>query len=100
MDFAAFQSSLSASQPPAGLDTYLQALWYDGKGDWEQAHELIQAADNNTAARIHAYLHRKEGDTWNANYWYSKAGRRMPGHTLDKEWETMVKELLEYGEFN
>lgn len=95
MNFDDFQSSLSGSHPPAGTDTCLEALWYEGKGDWEKAHELIQHIENKTAARIHAYLHRKEGDTWNANYWYGKAGRRMPGHTPEKEWELMVKELLE-----
>jgi len=94
MNFDAFHASLSASQPPAGVGIYLQALWYDGKGDWEKAHALIQAIDDKTAAHIHAYLHRKEGDQWNANYWYSKASRRMPGHTLEKEWEDLVKELL------
>jgi hypothetical protein len=94
MNFAAFQSSLSAPEPPASLSIYLQALWQDGKGNWEQAHDLIQDIQDKTAARIHAYLHRKEGDGWNANYWYGKAGRRMPGHTLEKEWEEIVKELL------
>lgn len=95
MNFADFLSSLPASQPPAGLNAYLQSLWHDRKGDWEQAHELIQAIEDKTAARIHAYLHRKEGDSWNANYWYGKAGRRMPGHTLEKEWEDIVRDLLE-----
>jgi len=94
MHFAAFQSSLSASEPPAGLNTYLQSLWHDGKGNWMLAHELIQDLEDKTAAHIHAYLHRKEGDVWNANYWYGKAGRRMPGHTLEKEWEEIVKGLL------
>ena len=94
MNFDAFQSSLSASQPPAGASVYLQALWYDGSGDWEKAHDLIADIEDKTAAHVHAYLHRKEGDQWNANYWYGKAGRRMPGHTLEKEWEELVKELL------
>jgi hypothetical protein len=94
MNFDAFRQSLSAPEPPPALSVYLRALWYDGKDDWAQAHELIQDVEDKTAAHIHAYLHRKEGDEWNANYWYSNAGRRMPGHTLEKEWEDIVKELL------
>jgi len=94
MTFDAFQSSLSAPQPPPALTVHLQALWYDGKGDWDKAHQLIQDNSDKTSARLHAYLHRKEGDVWNANYWYNKAGARMPGYSLEKEWEALAKELL------
>jgi len=51
--------SLQQSQPPAGISIYLQALWYDAKENWYKAHELIQDIDNEKAAWIHAYLHRK-----------------------------------------
>ena len=44
---------------------------------------------------VHTYLHRKEGDSSNANYWYVRAGKTMPGYSLEKEWEEMVKTLLE-----
>ncbi|MBS1565005.1 MAG: hypothetical protein JST39_11490 [Bacteroidetes bacterium] len=98
MHFDDFKSSLSAAQPPASANAWLRSLWYDAKGDWEQAHNIIQSIEDKTAARIHAYLHRREGDEWNANYWYNKAGRRMPGYSLDKELEEIVKELLEHGE--
>ena len=94
MSFDDFQTSLSSGQPPTSLSAYLKSLWYDGKGDWEKAHTIIQDIEDTTAAWIHAYLHRKEGDVFNANYWYNKAGRRMPGYALDKEWEEIVRELL------
>ncbi|HEY4149721.1 MAG TPA: hypothetical protein VGM41_12365 [Chitinophagaceae bacterium] len=94
MNFDAFQSSLSAPVPPDTLNVYLRALWYDAKDDWKKAHELVQDIENKTATRLHAYLHRKEGDIWNANYWYNKAGAHMPGCSLQKEWEELVKELL------
>ncbi|WP_421896175.1 hypothetical protein [Marinoscillum sp.] len=38
---------------------YLQALTEDQKGNWEQAHDLIQDLSSPEAAWIHAYLHRK-----------------------------------------
>jgi hypothetical protein len=94
MNFESFQNSLTAANPPGGSSVYLQALWYDAKGDWEKSHTIIQDVPDKNASWIHAYLHRKEGDDGNAGYWYSKAGKRMPGGSLEKEWEEIVKALL------
>jgi hypothetical protein len=94
MNLEEFQKSLSAFDPPPGISTYLQSMWYDFKGDWDKAHQLIQNIDDKTAAHIHAYLHRKEGDIANANYWYQRAGKRRPEYSLEKEWEELVKALL------
>jgi hypothetical protein len=88
-----FKSGLQGSLP-AGLSIYLQALWYDGKGDWDKSHELIQDLADKNASWIHAYLHRKEGDIWNADYWYQKAGRKRPAISLPEEWEDIVQALL------
>ncbi|HEY0676973.1 MAG TPA: hypothetical protein VGD17_01760 [Chitinophagaceae bacterium] len=93
MTFEEFSATLSDHQPPP-LSVYLQALWFDGKDDWDKAHETIQDVEDKTAAWIHAYLHRKEGDVFNANYWYNRAGKRMPGYGLQQEWQEMVNELL------
>ena len=43
---------------------------------------------------VHAYLHRKEGVEWNANYWYHRAGRRFHRPTLEAEWEALLLSLL------
>ena len=94
MNFENFRASLSSAAPPAESTVYLKSMWHDGKGDWETSHNIIQDVNDKTAAWIHAYLHRKEGDVFNANYWYNKAGRRMPGYALEKEWEEIVRELL------
>jgi hypothetical protein len=89
-----FIESLTQSHPPAGINDHLQALWFDGKNDWESAHSLIQDNSNSHSALIHAYLHRKEGDIGNADYWYRGAGRKRPALSLRDEWEEIVKELL------
>ncbi|MDQ1086292.1 hypothetical protein [Siphonobacter sp. SORGH_AS_1065] len=95
MTYEAFQQSLSLDTPPAGLSPLLTALWHDGKDDWESAHEIAQSAEGTPAYdRIHAYLHRKEGDQWNAGYWYRRAGASMPSGSLDKEWESLVRHHL------
>ncbi len=68
---------------------YLEALNAEKNGDWDKAHELIQDLSTQEAAWIHAYLHRKEGDDWNARYWYSRAGKPFFKGSLDKEWQEL-----------
>jgi len=93
MTLADFITSLSLEAPPQGLSSYSQALWWDGKGNWQKAHDIIEDLDNDTAAWVHAYLHRKEGDNGNARYWYARAGRKLPEIPLKEEWEILVKAL-------
>ena len=94
MNLTHFRQSLSAGQPPAEASVYLQALWYDAKGDWNKAHQTIQDLPDRNASWIHAYLHRKEGDIWNADYWYTKANRKRPSGSLEEEWEQIVASFL------
>jgi hypothetical protein len=94
MNLSSFKTSISTHTPPSEASLYLQALWYEAKGDWDKAHVLIQDLPDKDAAWIHAYLHRKEGDTWNADYWYSRAGRKRPNCTLQEEWDNIVGALL------
>ncbi len=96
MTFQEFHNSLSGSQPPPSLSIYLKALWYDRKKNWEEAHSIVQDINDSNAAWIHAYLHRKEGDPGNADYWYSRAGRKRPSISLEQEWEEIVKELIDH----
>ncbi len=72
----------------------LLALWWDAKGEWEQAHAVAQEVEGADGAWVHAYLHRKEGDLGNASYWYRRAGRPMERGSTRAEWERMVVELL------
>ena len=94
MDIDEFRQSLAATAPPPGASKVLQALWHDAKGDWNRAHGIVQSVKGKAGARVHAYLHRKVGDLDNANYWYDRAGTRMPKIPLEKEWEALVTELL------
>lgn len=93
MDIRAFRESLKDGTPPPDSPLLLQALWYDGKGAWERAHKLIQDEPGAGAALIHAYLHRKEGDMGNADYWYRRAGEKRPLLSLEQEWEALVERL-------
>ncbi len=79
----------------ADLLPLLQALWHDAHGDWVSAHALAQDIDTPDGARAHAYLHRKEGDTFNASYWYRRAGQPAFSGPLEDEWTAIVTALLE-----
>lgn len=94
MTFQEFRETMKESSPPQTLSRALQALWYDGKGNWNRAHDLADGPSDKVHARVHAYLHRKEGDIWNANYWYRRAGETRPNISLDEEWEVLVNRLL------
>lgn len=94
MTLSEFRASLSDPAPHPDLAKELQALWYDANGNWNKAHEIAQETNDPTYCLIHAYLHRKEGDAWNAGYWYKRANRKMPGLSLTEEWEQLVKEFL------
>ncbi|MDN3588232.1 hypothetical protein QWY86_16225 [Pedobacter aquatilis] len=89
-----FKESIEADAIPKGISLQLKALWYDGKGDWEKAHALVDQLTDSSSALIHAYLHRKEGDIWNADYWYSRAKSARPNVTLNEEWEILVEQFL------
>ncbi|MBL7818302.1 MAG: hypothetical protein JNL70_25040 [Saprospiraceae bacterium] len=76
--------------PPNG-NILLKALFHDALGDWEAAHNIAQSREGTLLYdRLHAYLHRKEGDNWNANYWYRRAKTTMPAVSLDEEWHDLV----------
>ena len=87
------RASLSQDEPPAGLDHALAGLWWDAKGDWAQAHGLVDELETRDGMAVHAYLHRKEGAASNADYWYGRAGRQFHRPTLEAEWEALVQAL-------
>ena len=93
-DIAEFKMSLEKDRPDSNMSVLLRALWYDAKGDWHTAHNQVDHLGDVGSARIHAYLHRKEGDIWNADYWYAKAGEKRPQLSLDQEWEELVQRFL------
>ena len=89
-----FKESFNSERPDAAMSPQLKSLWYDGKGNWQQAHAQVDQLDDQASAWVHAYLHRKEGDIWNADYWYRRAGKNRPNISLDEEWEQLVLEFI------
>ena len=97
MDLAAFRASLTQSSPPLNLSPALRALWLEARGDWDGAHDSAQADEGGAGDWVHAYLHRKEGDSGNAAYWYRRARKPVCRTSLDDEWAAIASALLQAG---
>ena len=93
MNIDLFKQSLGNKEPLPGSSIYFQALWYAANGHWEKAHTLIQDMEDANAAWIHGYLHWQEGDLSNADYWYRRAARKRPSHSLEEEWTSIAAAL-------
>ncbi|HVU45415.1 MAG TPA: hypothetical protein VHD85_04765 [Terracidiphilus sp.] len=94
MTVDAFRASLNHASPPSGLSAPLAALWWDAKGDWACAHGLVDELETPEGMAVHAFLHRKEGVEWNAEYWYRRAGKHFHRPELQAEWEALVEGLF------
>ena len=94
MTLAQFKESIEANSLPPGINDLLLSLWYDARGDWYKSHDVISEIETSGAAHIHAYLHRKEGDLFNADYWYRRAGETRPSYSLEEEWERLVNKFI------
>ena len=73
----------------------LRALKADGSTmgpGWKLAHELAQRHEGEAAYdRLHALVHRIEGDDANAAYWYRRAGEPVfTGGVMDE-----INQLIE-----
>lgn len=94
MNVNEFRESVRQQTPPEGLSAPLTALWWDLKGDWAQAHTMVDELETRDGMAVHAYLHRKEGSVGNADYWYARAGRTFHRPALEDEWSALVTALL------
>lgn len=94
MSYDEFILSIENDEIPLHLPLYMQALWYDAKNDWQKAHSLIDSLDDKNSCLVHAYLHRKEGDKSNADYWYRRANAQRPSISLQEEWKSVTMDLL------
>jgi hypothetical protein len=94
MTFEELKDSFRHDSPPKELSLGLTALWWDAKGDWTKAHESAQQDEGLAGAWVHAYLHRKEGDSSNAAYWYQRSGKSPSRKSSSEEWDDIVESLL------
>ena len=93
-NYLEFQESLQNDKPDVEWQDGLKALWYDAKGDWEASHNIAQDLPTQLGSLIHAYLHRKEGDEFNAGYWYRQSNSSFPKISLEDELQKIVESIL------
>ena len=89
-----FKASVAHQEPPSGLSIPLLALWWDMKGEWTQAHSLVDELETKDGMAVHAYLHRKGGQLANSDYWYGRTGRDFYRADLTDEWQDLAAALL------
>lgn len=95
MTLAEVEAALGSGEPAPGFPSRMaEALWWDAKGDWARAHDIVAEDESIGAARIHAYLHRKEGDLGNAAYWYRRAGVAPASGSLQSEWRSLATDAF------
>lgn len=66
-------------------DLHKKALAMIRHDNWEACHDLVQDNTDEMSCLIHGYLHRIEGDEFNARYWYNLAGHSMPSNSQEEE---------------
>ena len=59
----------------------LEALTLLERGDWQQAHTIVQQHETEQGAWLHGIVHVLEGDLDNARYWYNRARRTFSPDT-------------------
>lgn len=74
-----------------------RCLWLAGVDEWDKAHNIVESLPEPNASWIHAALHREEGDLGNAEYWYSRANKKMPanGVTFQDELRDIIREIVQ-----
>lgn len=97
MTYAEFSNACTAGTLPGDASPLLRSLYEDHRGDWDTAHTIAQGIPSRDGSRVHAYLHRKEGDIGNANYWYGRANVTAPAGPLEDEWEALAREFTSQG---
>lgn len=91
MNIEEFKNTLNNPEPPSHFSDLQQGLWYAAKGDWDAAHHIAQEHEGTTHFdHLHAYLHRVEGDEWNAGYWYRRAGVQIPAKPVTEELNDLI----------
>jgi hypothetical protein len=84
-------SAAASADRSAALE---KALGHLDAGEWQAAHEIVQADKSTLAAWMHGIVHTIEGDLDNAQYWYRRAQREFPGTGAVKQEIAAARQRL------
>ena len=68
-------------------------LSYIKEDKWDAAHNIAQEIHTPLGSLLHGFLHEIEGDQWNAEYWYRRAGIQPQGITIEEKLNSIEKLL-------
>lgn len=95
LDHRMVQASWGKLMSRMTIKEALLALQDDGNKlgpAWDRAHDLAQAHEGDLAHdRLHAFLHRIEGDSSNAAYWYRRSGEPAYEDDLKSECALLIE---------
>jgi len=94
LNYEMFVRTTTRNSVPDDWPETLQALWWNIKGNWQKAHAIADAIDSKEGCQIHAFLHRLEGDNFNADYWYRRAHLDFPEIDLNDEQKAIIEALI------
>jgi hypothetical protein len=73
----------------------LEAVETALRGDWQAAHLVAQDHEGHEIADwLHAVVHRMEGDTGNARYWYRRCRRELREDVSTEAELRQIREAL------
>ncbi|HEX5612187.1 MAG TPA: hypothetical protein VFX67_06010 [Burkholderiales bacterium] len=65
------------------------------RGDWQRAHAIVQQDEESMlSCWAHGIVHRMEGDTSNARYWYGQAKRSFAAEAAIDAEVAALKEAV------
>jgi len=93
-------ATMGNAAPPDNFGEPAQAMWWLAKGnwqmgaEWEAAHELCQRGEGTVGYDLaHALAHWIEGDRFNSDYWYRRAGQARHSENAQQEWQHLLAEF-------
>lgn len=90
------KSLIEQLEKQKGEHELLHALLLISNDDWNAAHNIAQKKEGELLYdRVHALLHRIEGDEWNARYWYKRVNQAYAKKSIGEEWNDLATEYLE-----
>lgn len=94
------------AEPQRELVCALALLWHDHH---EPSHAIVQDLETRDGSYIHAILHRREPDSFNAKYWFRRVGQHPCFEALavhaaaileNRKLESLTKKLVPSGQWD